>query len=78
MQMNKRSRPYWEDLVDFADAGSRKSEFNQAFDSNKRKDGTCVATVLSEYLGIAERTIRDRVKEFNDEYVTKKGIISRK
>ncbi len=57
---------------------SRKSEFDQAFDINKRKDGTCVAIVLSEYLGIAERTIRDRVKEFNDEYVTKKGIISRK
>lgn len=29
MQMNKRSRPYWEDLVDFAEAGSRKSEFKK-------------------------------------------------
>ena len=57
---------------------SRKDEFDQAFDMNKKKDGTCLAFVLSEYLGIAERTVRDRVKEFSDEYNTKKGIVSRK
>ena len=57
---------------------SRKEEFDKAFDTNKRKDGTCFAFVLAEYLGIAERTVRDRVIEFSDEYVTKKGIISRK
>jgi RecA-family ATPase len=57
---------------------SRKEEFDEAFEVNKKKDGTCLAFVLSEYLGIAERTVRDRVKEFNDEYITKKGIVSRK
>lgn len=57
---------------------SRKDEFDKAFDTNKRKDGTCYAFVVAEYLGIAERTVRDRVIEFGDEYVTKKGIISRK
>lgn len=57
---------------------TRKDEFDKAFDVNKKKDGTCLAFVLAEYLGIAERTVRDRVKEFSDEYVTKKGIISRK
>ena len=57
---------------------SRKEEFDKAFEANKKKDGTCLAFVLSEYLGIAERTVRDRVKEFSDEYVTKKGIVSRK
>jgi hypothetical protein len=57
---------------------SRKGEFNQAFDLNKMKDGTCLASVLSEYLGIAERTVRARVTEFSDIYVTKKGIISLK
>lgn len=57
---------------------SRKEEFDKAFEVNKRKDGTCFAFVLAEYLGIAERTVRDRVLEFSDEYVTKKGIISRK
>lgn len=57
---------------------SRKEEFDKAFDTNMRKDGTCFAFVLAEHLGIAERTVRDRVIEFGDEYVTKKGIISRK
>jgi hypothetical protein len=57
---------------------SRKDEFDKAFDLNKMKDGTCLASVLSEYLGMAERTVRSRVTEFCDEYDTKKGIISRK
>ena len=57
---------------------SRKEEFDEAFDKNKKTDGTCLAFVIAEYLGIAERTLRDRVKEFSDEYQTKKGIISRK
>ena len=57
---------------------SRKEEFDEAFDKNKKKDGTCLAFVIADYLGIAERTVRDRVKEFSDEYQTKKGIITRK
>jgi len=57
---------------------SRKEEFDKAFVVNKKKDGTCLALVLAEYLGIAERTVRDRVKEFSEEYQTKKGIISQK
>jgi hypothetical protein len=57
---------------------SRKEEFEQAFNHNKMKDGTCLASVLSEYLGIAERTVRARVSEFSDSFETKKGIISRK
>jgi hypothetical protein len=55
-----------------------KEEFDKAFDTNKREDGNCFAFVIAEYLGIAERTVRDRVIEFSDEYVTKKGIISHK
>ena len=57
---------------------SRKDEFDAAFDLNKMKDGTCLASVLSEYLGIAERTVRARVTEFSDSFETNKGIISRK
>lgn len=57
---------------------SHKAEFDMAFDMNKKKDGTCLAFVLSEYLGIAERTIRSRVQEFSETYETKKGIIYRK
>jgi regulatory protein RepA len=57
---------------------SRKEGFDKAFEVNMKKDGTCLAYALAKYLGIAERTVRDRVKEFSDEYVTKKGIVSRK
>lgn len=38
---------------------SLKEEFDNAFDTNKRKDGTCLAFVLAEDLGISERTVRD-------------------
>jgi len=57
---------------------SRKDEFDAAFDINMEDDGTCKASVLAEYLGIAERTVRSRVTEFQEEYETKKGIITRK
>ncbi|MCB5280253.1 MAG: AAA family ATPase, partial [Candidatus Cloacimonetes bacterium] len=57
---------------------SRKDEFDAAFDINMEDDGTCKASVLAEYLGIAERTVRSRIKEFQEEYETKKGIITRK
>lgn len=57
---------------------SRKEEFDTAFDINKQKDGTCEASILAEYLGISDRTVRARVTEFSDEYETTKGIVKRK
>ena len=57
---------------------SRKLEFDNAFDINKLEDETCEAIILAEYLGISERTVRARVQEFSDEYITEKGIIRRK
>ena len=57
---------------------SRKDEFDAAFEINMQEDGTCEAVVLAEYMGIAERTVRARVKDFSESYVTSKGIISRK
>jgi RecA-family ATPase len=57
---------------------SRKEEFDNAFDINKLEDETCEAIILAEYLGISERTVRARVQEFSDEYITEKGIIRRK
>lgn len=57
---------------------SRKEEFDTAFDINKQKDGTCEASILAEYLGISDRTVRARVTEFGDEYETTKGIVKRK
>ena len=56
----------------------RKEEFDRAFDINGSIDGTCPASAIAEYLGIAERTVRARVAEFADEYATHKGFITRK
>ena len=56
----------------------RKEEFDRAFDINVSIDGTCPASAIAEYLGIAERTVRARVAEFADEYATHKGFITRK
>ena len=56
----------------------RKEEFDRAFDINVSIDGTCPASAIAEYLGIAERTVRARVTEFADEYTTHKGLITRK
>ena len=42
------------------------------------EDGiTANATAIAEYLGIKDRTVRDRVNEFKDEYNTHKGTITR-
>jgi len=57
---------------------SRKDEFDAAFDINIESDGSCDALALAEYLGIKERTVRDRVREFDDDYKYSKGKISRR
>jgi len=56
---------------------SRKDEFDAAFDINVEKDGTCHLSVLADYLGVTERTIKNRISEFGNEFQTNKGIISR-
>ena len=57
---------------------SRKAEFDTAFDINVEEDGTCKVVVLAEYLGIVDRTVRERVKELSEYYSNDKGIITRK
>jgi RecA-family ATPase len=57
---------------------SRKDEFDAAFDINIDEDGSCDAEALAEYLGIKERTIRDRIREFEDDYKYSKGKIYRR
>lgn len=57
---------------------SRKEEFDAAFDINQEDDGTCEVSALAEYLGLTERTIKNRISEFSDEYEAKKGVMSRK
>lgn len=56
---------------------SRKEEFDTAFDINMEEDGTCKVTALAEYLGIVDRTVRERVKELSDFYTNDRGVISR-
>lgn len=56
---------------------SRKEEFDAAFDINQEDDETCEVSVLAEYLGVTERTIKNRIGEFSDDFQTKKGLISR-
>ena len=57
---------------------SRKEEFDAAFDINKQNDGTCLLSVLAEYLGVTDRTIRKRITEFIDEYDISNSVISQK
>ena len=55
---------------------SRKDEFDAAFEINKNEDNTCLVSVLAEYLGVTDRTIRKRVQEFEDNYINEHGVIS--
>lgn len=57
---------------------SRKEEFDTAFDINVDDDGTCDVLELAEYLDIKERTVRDRIREFDDDYKYSKGKVSRR
>ena len=57
---------------------SRKEELDAAFDINIDEDGSCDAEALAEYLGIKERTIRDRIREFENDYKYSKGKIYRR
>lgn len=56
---------------------ARKEEFDRAFDICSEDGNTAPAEAIAEYLGIKSRTVRDRVNEFDDEYSTHKGIITR-
>ena len=56
---------------------SRKEEFDRAFDILVEKDGSCDVDALAEYLGIKERTVRERIREFRSEYHYKNGRVKR-
>ena len=69
-----------------ADAGRMKSkhhkttefaeeEFRTAFQAvNFDGSGASVAD-MAAYMGLAERTIRDRIKKMNDEFTLEKGMV---
>ena len=54
---------------------SRKDEFDKAFDICKDQDGVATIEDLCEYLEVTDRTIRSRLKEFEDEYLCSKGKV---
>jgi RecA-family ATPase len=56
---------------------SRKDEFDTAFEVNVNDEGQCKLAELSEYLGVTDRTIRKRIKEFSDEYTISNSLITR-
>lgn len=56
----------------------RKEEFDKAFDTCSEDGITAKAATIAEYLGIKDRTVRDRVNEFKDEYGTHNGTITRR
>lgn len=57
---------------------SRKEEFDTAFDINIDEDGSCDVDALAEYLELKERTIRERIREFDDDYKYSKGKVYRR
>jgi RecA-family ATPase len=56
---------------------SRKDEFDKAFNLVSEDGVTCTAEAIAEYLNIKPRTVRDRVAEFHDDYITQNGKIRR-
>lgn len=56
---------------------SRKDEFDRAFDICVEEDGTCSVDAIAEYLDLKERTVRERVREYKDEYFYKNGRIKK-
>ena len=56
----------------------RKDEFNRAFDINAEADGGVDIKTLCEYLDLSDRAVRNRIKEFEADYLLSKGRLFRK
>ena len=54
---------------------SRKEEFDDAFNAVCMGEKTCKIKELAEFMGLSDRTIQIRIKEFKDEYVSSKGEV---
>ena len=55
----------------------RREEFDRAFDILVEADGTCDVDALAEYLGLKERTARERIREFKNDYQYKNGRVKK-
>lgn len=56
---------------------SRKEELDGAYDAVLGDDGTCSVDDLMSYLGVSERTVQSRLKEFSDSYILKNKKVRR-
>lgn len=54
---------------------SRKDEFDAAFANESAGTGSCTIEDLMSYLNLSERTVRQRLSDFDDEYVCSKGKV---
>lgn len=55
----------------------RKEVFDKVFKTLLDTVGNCTIEDLIKYLNLSERTIRQRLSEFNDEYISSKGRVMR-
>lgn len=53
---------------------SRRTEFNKAF----QQTGECDLPTIASILNISSRTVRSRVREFENEYLIEKGTVKKK
>ena len=58
-------------------AEDRRSSLDTAYDACNLGDGVKVRD-LAEYLGVTDRCVRDRLKEFSESYWCERGVVGRK
>lgn len=61
----------------YSSAEDRRSSLDTAYDACNLGDGVKVRD-LAEYLGVTDRCVRDRLKEFSESYWCERGVVGRK
>lgn len=61
----------------YTSAEERRSSLDSAYDACNMGESVKV-TDLAEYLGVTDRCVRDRLKEFSDSYWCERGVVGRK
>lgn len=61
----------------YTTAEERRASLDSAFDACNM-GGSVKVTDIAEYLGVTDRCVRDRLKEFSDSYWCDRGVVGRK
>ena len=61
----------------YSTAEDRRSSLDTAYDACNLGDGVKVRDI-AEYLGVTDRCVRDRLKEFSESYWCERGVVGRK